>query len=57
MESVGNEELPKTKERFWNNLNESSPHKDILIDSLVEKIDTSFVTKGFIEENLEDLLK
>jgi hypothetical protein len=24
---------------------------------LVEKIDTSFVTKGFIEENLEDLLK
>jgi hypothetical protein len=58
MESITQKnDLDNAKERFWNNLDKSGPHKDILINSLLGKINEEFVTKDFIEANLEDLLK
>lgn len=51
------DDLKATKEWFWNNLDKSWPHKDILVNSLVDKINIDFVTKDFLEENLESLLR
>ncbi len=56
METIVDWDLQNTKERFWNNLDKSNPHKDVFVDSLVEKIGESFVTKAFIEKNLQKLL-
>jgi len=38
MEEIKSDDLESTKEWFWNNLNVSEVHKEILLDSLNDKI-------------------
>ncbi len=57
MEEIKSDDLESTKEWFWNNLNVSEVHKEILLDSLNDKINIKWLDLTELsDDNLKNLL-